>query len=274
MSKQAVSTTIGHSVPSYRPLALLSAFAVRVGPLVALVTVWQVACDFGAVRPVLLPAPSTIVRTIWNMTLSGELAEHVAVSSARVLQGFGIAAVLALALGIVMGLIGPLNRLADLMVQVLKPIPPIAWIPLSILWFGIREEAKIFIIVLGAFFPILVSTLDAVHQTDVRYVELARVLEVPRLNFIRQVMIPGALPQIMSGLRLGITMSWMCVVAAELIAASSGIGFLIMDGRVMSNASVVLAGMITLGVLGKLTDDALRFAERRLVRWRAGFSGL
>ncbi|MGV1832770.1 ABC transporter permease [Agrobacterium vitis] len=274
MTEQAVSTTLGDFVPTRRPFALLAALVVRVGPLMTLIAGWEAACDFGAVRPVLLPAPSVIARTIWDMALSGELAEHVAVSCGRVLQGFAIAAVLALTLGILMGLVGPLNRLADLIVQVLKPIPPIAWIPLSILWFGIGEEAKIFIIFLGAFFPILVSTLDAVRQTDVRYVELARALEVPRLNFIRRVMIPGALPQIMSGLRLGITMSWMCVVAAELIAASSGIGFLIMDGRVMSNASVVLAGMITLGVLGKLTDDALRFAERHLVRWRAGFNGL
>lgn len=273
MSEQATSAPRPYPV-SHRALAALSAAAVRVGPLLALLLVWQAACDFGFVRPVLLPAPSTIARTMWDMMLSGELLQHMVVSGARVLQGFAVAAVLALSLGILMGLVRPLNRLADLLIQILKPIPPIAWIPMSILWFGIGEQAKIFIIFLGAFFPILVSTLDAIRQTDARYVELARVLEVPRLLFIREVMIPGALPQIMSGLRLGVTMSWMCVVAAELIAASSGIGFLIMDGRVMSNASVVLAGMITLGVLGKLTDDALRFAERRMVRWRSGFTGL
>lgn len=273
MSQQIASLPKAPSVPR-RLLAPLAAAAHRVGPLVVLLAAWEAACGFGFVRPVLLPAPSAIVRTLWEMTLSGELAGHVAVSGARVLQGFALAAVLALSLGITMGLVPRLNRLADLLIQVLKPIPPIAWIPLSILWFGIGEGAKIFIILLGAFFPILVSTLDAIRQTDGRYVELARVLEVSRLGFIRDILLPGALPQIMSGLRLGITMSWMCVVAAELIAASSGIGFLIMDGRVMSNASVVLAGMITLGVLGKLTDDVLRLAESRLVRWRVGFKGL
>ncbi len=273
MSEQATSAPRARPLPS-RPFTVLADAAVRVGPLVVLLVVWQALCDLGFVRPVLLPSPLAIARTMWEMARSGELAVHVAVSGARVLQGFSIAAVLALALGILMGLARPLNRLADLIIQILKPIPPIAWIPLSILWFGIGEGAKVFIIFLGAFFPILVSTLDAVRQTDARYVELARVLEVPRLNFIREVMIPGAMPQIMTGLRLGVTMSWMCVVAAELIAASSGIGFLIMDGRVMSDASVVLAGMITLGILGKLTDDALRFTERRLVRWRNSFNGL
>jgi sulfonate transport system permease protein len=191
-----------------------------------------------------------------------------------VIQGFVIAAVLALSLGIAMGIFRRLDRFVDLLIQVLKPVPPIAWIPLSILWFGIDEGAKIFIIVLGAFFPVLTSTVDAIRQTDRRYVELARALELPRGLFIRKIMLPGALPQIMSGLRLGLAMAWMCVVAAELIAASSGVGFLIMDGRAVSQADLVLAGMLTMGVLGKLTDDVLRVVEQKLIRWRAEFQGL
>jgi sulfonate transport system permease protein len=172
-----------------------------------------------------------------------------------------------------MGLFRPVTGLADLLIQVLKPIPPIAWIPLAILWFGIGEEAKVFIIALGAFFPMLVATVDALRQIDHRYVELARVLEVGRGQFIRWIVLPGALPQIMTGLRLGFAIAWMCVVAAELIAASRGLGYLIMDGREMSQADVVLAGMLTLGVLGKVSDDLLRLAEQRLIRWRSSFAG-
>ena len=129
------------------------------------------------------------------------------------------------------------------------------------------------VIFIGAFFPVLINTIDGIRQTDGRYIELARILEVPRMKFIRQVILPGALPQIMTGLRIGLNIAWMCVVAAELVAASSGIGFLIMDARQLSQTDVVLVGMATMAVLGKLTDDALRHLESRLIKWRTAFSG-
>ncbi len=117
------------------------------------------------------------------------------------------------------------------------------------------------------------NTIDGIRQTDSRFVELARILEVPRTKFIRQVILPGALPQIMTGLRIGLNIAWMCVVAAELVAASSGVGFLIMDARQLSQTDIVLAGMATMGILGKLTDDVLRHIEGLLIKWRAAFSG-
>jgi sulfonate transport system permease protein len=249
-------------------------FIGRISLPIGILVVWQLASMAGLVSPALLPSPLYVAETIWYLINSGDLWRHVSASSLRVIQGFVIAAVLALSLGIAMGIFRRLDRFVDLLIQVLKPVPPIAWIPLSILWFGIDEGAKIFIIVLGAFFPVLTSTVDAIRQTDRRYVELARALELPRGLFIRKIMLPGALPQIMSGLRLGLAMAWMCVVAAELIAASSGVGFLIMDGRAVSQADLVLAGMLTMGVLGKLTDDVLRVVEQKLIRWRAEFQGL
>ena len=132
------------------------------------------------------------------------------------------------------------------MIQVLRPIPPIAWIPLAILWFGIRESSKVFIIFLGAVFPIVINTLEGIRATDRRFVELARVLEVPRGRFVRQVILPGALPAIITGLRVGLGNAWVCVVAAELIAADKGVGFIIVDGRELSRTDVVIAGMATL----------------------------
>jgi len=240
----------------------------------AVLALWQAASLAGLTNPLLLPAPADVGATIWALTVSGELPRHVGISALRVAEGFALAAVVGLALGIAMGLWRRLQESVDLFVQIVKPIPPIAWIPLAILWLGIGEEAKVFLIFIGALFPILINTIDAVRQTDGRYVELAQVFEVPRGLFIRQVVLPGALPQIMSGLRLGVNLSWMCVVAAELIAAASGLGYLIMDARQMSQTDVVLAGMLTMGVMGKLTDDALRLAERRLIRWRPVFQGL
>lgn len=248
--------------------------ASRFGLVAFLVLAWQALCSAGWVNPALLPSPAAVADTLWYLLREGELQRHVGASAARVLHGFALAAAAALALGIAMGAWRRLDGVVDLLIQVLKPVPPIAWIPLSILWFGIDEGAKVFIIALGAFFPILVSTVDALRQTDGRFVELARVLELPRGAFIRRIMLPGSLPQIMSGLRLGLAMAWMCVVAAELIAASRGVGFLIMDGRAMSQADLVVAGMVLMGVLGKLTDDLLRHAEQRLVRWRPQFEGL
>ncbi|CAG9268087.1 Putative aliphatic sulfonates transport permease protein SsuC [Paraburkholderia unamae] len=240
----------------------------------AIVLLWQLGSSLGVIPATLLPSPLYVLGTLQYLATNGDLWRDVRASGIRVIEGYLLAAVVAIALGVGMGLYRPFNRVVDSLMQVLKPVPPIAWIPLSILWFGIDEGAKIFIIVLGAFFPILTSTVDAIRQTDARYVELAKVLELPRRLFIFRLMIPGALPQIISGLRLGLAMAWMCVVAAELIAASSGIGFLIMDGRAMSQADLVIGGMLVLGVLGKLTDDLLRLVEKRLVRWRAHFAGL
>ncbi|THF66590.1 ABC transporter permease [Pseudothauera nasutitermitis] len=257
-----------------RARRLLLAFLHRFGLPLALIALWQLLSGAGFISPALLPSPLYVAETVVYLLDSGDLWRHVSASGQRVIQGYLLAALLAVALGIAIGIFHSLDRFVDLLIQILKPVPPIAWIPLAILWFGIDEGAKIFIIALGAFFPILVSTVDAIRQTDKRYVELARALELPRRLFILKIMLPGALPQVMSGLRLGLALAWMCVVAAELIAASSGIGFLIMDGRAVSQADLVLAGMLALGVLGKITDDALRYLERRLIRWRSQFNGL
>jgi len=271
MTDQVAATRIQ---PSSSLKAQMIRISSRFGVPVILIASWQLACNFGFVSASLLPSPAQVLDTLRYLASTGDLWRHISASGIRVLEGFTIAAILALVLGIGMGIFRQLDKLIDLLLQILKPVPPIAWIPLSILWFGIDEGAKVFIIVLGAFFPILTNTVDAVRQTDGRYVELSKVLELPRSLFIRRIMIPGALPQIMSGLRVGMAMAWMCVVAAELIAASSGVGFLIMDGRAMSQADLVVAGMVTMGLLGKLTDDVLRWAESRFIRWRSQFEGL
>ncbi|MDD3030137.1 MAG: ABC transporter permease [Alphaproteobacteria bacterium] len=238
---------------------------------VLLIAVWQGLYETGAVQALLLPPPSAIAATGWDLSISGELARHLGISLLRVLEGFALAALLGVVLGVGLGLSRPLDRATDLLIQLIKPIPPIAWIPLTILWFGIGEEGKVFIIFLGAFFPILVNTMDGIRQTDVKFVELARVLETSRLRFIAKVVLPGALPSIMTGMRVGMMVAWMCVVAAELIAASSGVGFLIMDARQMMQTDRVFVGMIAIGAIGKLLDVVLKKIERRLIRWKGAF---
>lgn len=243
------------------------------GLSVVLLAVWQALFELGYIQPLILPPPSQVAQTFWDLFRSGEMLRHIGISVLRVLQGFGLAALLGLCLGIAIGLSRILDRMTDLIIQVIKPIPPIAWIPLAILWFGIGEKSKVYIIFLGAFFPIIINTIDGIRQTDHKLVEVARVLEVSRTRFVRQVVIPGAFPAIMTGLRVGLMVAWMCVVAAELIAASSGVGYLIMDARQLSQSDVVLVGMITIGVLGKLMDSLIRHIEKRLIGWKSVFEG-
>jgi len=238
---------------------------------IALLAVWQILFDVGVLRALLLPPPSKIAGTFLALLINGDLSRHLGISLLRVLEGFILASATGLILGIAIGLSRTLDHATDLIIQLIKPIPPIAWIPLTILWFGIGEESKVFIIFLGAFFPILINTIDGIRQTDNKFVELARVLETTRLRFIVRVVLPGALPQIMTGLRVGMMVAWMCVVAAELIAASSGIGFLIMDARQMMQTDQVFVGMIAIGATGKLLDVVLRIIERRLIVWKAEY---
>lgn len=240
---------------------------------VVILVVWQMASNLGYIKPLILPPPSQVAMTFWELLQSGAMARHVGISVLRVLEGFGIAALLGLGLGIAIGLSRTLDRMSDLIIQVVKPIPPIAWIPLAILWFGIGEESKVYIIFLGAFFPIIINTIDGIRQTDHKLVEVARILEVPRWKFVRQVVIPGAFPAIMTGIRVGLMVAWMCVVAAELIAASSGIGYLIMDARQLSQSDVVLVGMITIGVIGKLMDSLIKRLEQHLIGWKVSYAG-
>jgi sulfonate transport system permease protein len=256
-----------------KSLQKLKYFLQYITLLVMVVAVWQILSNLGFIKPLILPPPSQVARTFWDLLKSGAMARHIGISVVRVLEGFAIASMLGLGLGIAIGQSRTLDRLTDLIIQVIKPIPPIAWIPLAILWFGIGEQSKVYIIFLGAFFPIIINTIDGIRQTDHKFVEVARILAVPRAKFVRQVVLPGALPAIMTGQRVGLMVAWMCVVAAELIAASSGIGYLIMDARQLSQSDVVLVGMITIGVIGKLMDSLIKQLEKRLVTWKTTFAG-
>lgn len=249
-------------------------FAQYFGLVALVVALWQGLSVLGVIQPLILPPPTQVAAAFLELLKSGVLIRHIGYSVLRVLEGFGIAALLGLGLGMAIGLSKTLARMTDLIIQVIKPIPPIAWIPLAILWFGIGEQSKVFIIFLGAFFPVIINTIDGIRQTDHKLVEVARILDVTRGRFIWQVVIPGAFPAIMTGLRVGLMVAWMCVVAAELIAASSGVGYLIMDARQLSQSDVVLVGMITIGIIGKLMDSLIYQIEKRVITWKPVFTGV
>jgi sulfonate transport system permease protein len=240
---------------------------------VSILVIWQILYNIGFINPVVLPSPAKVALAFWELSIRGQLPKHIWVSMTRVLEGFGVAALLGISLGVAIGLSRTMDRVTSLVLQVLKPIPPIAWIPLAIIWFGIGESSKIYIIFLGAFFPIIVNVVDGIRHIDNKLIEVAKNLEVPRGRLIWQVIMPGTLASMMTGLRVGLGVAWMCVVAAELIAASEGIGYLIMDARQLSQPEVVMVGMITIGVIGKLMDNLLKWLEKKVLVWKVSYAG-
>jgi sulfonate transport system permease protein len=248
-------------------LKLLANVALYISLPIIVVLIWKAADIFGLIKPYTLPPPEKVLKTALEFLQDGTLIEHIKASVLRVAEGFLIALVLALVVGVGIGLFKKLEIFTDALLQILKPIPPIAWIPLSILWFGIGEGSKVFIIVVGAFFPILINTIDGIKNIDSRFLELSRVYEVKRLRVITKVILPGAMPFIMTGIRVGLGNAWMCVVAAEMIAATRGIGYMLMDGRNLAKPDMVILGMLIIGIIGKLMDDLLKVISKSAIRW-------
>ena len=236
--------------------------------LLIILAVWTVMEKKGALNTVIMPAPSKIFTTFLNLVKSGLLWNNLLISLTRVLKGYLIAASLGIVLGILIGLFRHLNRLTDLLVQIIKPIPPIAWIPLVILWFGIGEEGKVFLIFLGGFFTILINVVDGIRQTDTKLIEVSRSMETPFLKHVFLLVIPHSAPNIFTGLRVGLSSCWMCVVAAELVSSTTGLGYMIMNARQFGQTDVVIVGMLTIGVLGKVMDSLLKMVEKAVIRWK------
>ena len=235
---------------------------------VLLIIFWKLSDTLGLIQPYAMPTIENVVGAAWQYTKDLSIFNNIAISFIRVLEGFLIASILALVLGIGIGLSKKLEIFTTLIIQILKPIPPIAWIPLAILWFGIGEFSKVFIIIQGAFFPILINVVSGIKEIDNRYLEVAKVYEVPRKKVIRKVIIPGAFPSIMTGLRIGLGNAWVCVVAAEMIAATQGVGYMLMDGRSLSRPEVVILAMLIIGIIGKLMDDLINKLSTKVIKWK------
>lgn len=234
---------------------------------VILVIVWQCFDWAGKLTAYTMPSLAGIIETTIEYIQNGKLIENIVVSFVRVIEGFLLALAVAFIMGISVSLFKKFDIFTDLIIQIIRPIPPIAWIPLAILWFGIGQGSKIFIIFLGAFFPIFINTVDGVKNIDNRYLELSKVYEVSKLELIKKIIIPGAMPSIMTGIRLGLGNAWVCVVAAEMIGATSGVGFMLSDGRSMSRPDIVILGMLIVGIAGKIMDDLLKILRSKIIRW-------
>lgn len=215
----------------------------------------------------LLPAPSDVLQALLGLG-GADVASHVAASSVRVAAGFVIGALLALAVGTVVGLSRTAEALLDPSFQALRAIPSLAWVPLLLLWLGIDEAPKITLIAIGAFFPVYMGTLSGIRDVDRKLVELARLYGLSGAELARRVLLPAAAPAVLNGLRNGLSLAWMFMVAAELIAATRGLGYLLTDGREMGRADLVFAAILLLAALGKLSDSLMQRWEQHALAWR------
>lgn len=220
----------------------------------------------------LMPAPSTLVLTFHELA-AGPLWSHILASSQRVLLGFAIGSGLAILLGTLVGMSQRLEAYLDPSFQALRAVPGLAWVPLLLIWLGIDEVSKVTLIAIGSFFPVYMNMVAGVRNVDRKLVEVGTQLGFSQTALMQRIMLPAALPYLFTGLRNGLSMAWLCVVAAELLAATEGIGYLLTDGREVSRPDLVLTAIITLALMGKLTDSLLKHVEKRMLRWRDSFSG-
>ncbi len=239
-------------------------------PLV-LLAVWQAAAEFGWLSSRILPAPSAVLEAGWTLLRSGEIWQHLAISGWRAAIGFLIGGAIGLVLGFVTGLSKWGERFLDSSVQMIRNVPHLALIPLVILWFGIDESAKIFLVALGTLFPIYLNTYHGIRGIDPGLLEMARSYGLSGFALFRQVILPGALPSILVGVRFALGFMWLTLIVAETISASSGIGYLAMNAREFLQTDVVVLAILLYAVLGKLADLAARGLERVWLRWHPAY---
>jgi len=235
------------------------------------VIAWEYTAREGLLSARVLPEPWAVVTAAWHLMQTGELWNNLKVSAARAFAGLIIGGGLGLALGLITGLSVRIETALDTSIQMLRNIPPLAMIPLVILWFGIDEGAKLFLVALGVFFPLYINTLHGIRSVDPGLIEMARSYGLSGWRLYREVILPGAMPSILVGLRYALGLMWVLLVVAETISSSSGIGYMTMNARELLQTDIVLVGILMYAVLGKLADVAARQLERVCLRWHPSY---
>lgn len=238
---------------------------------VGLLLGWQAGTSFGWIASRVLPAPLDIGRALIQLSASGELWAHLKVSCARAFGGFAVGAFAGLLLGFWTGTSRLTERLLDTSVQMVRNVPHLALTPLVIVWFGIGEEAKLFLIALGVMFPVYLNTFHGIRSVDRQLIEMGRAYGLSRWGLFREVILPGALPSILVGVRFALGVMWLTLIVAETIAASSGIGYMAMNAREFFQTDVVVLAILLYALLGKLADVAAKGLERHWLDWNPNF---
>ncbi|MTH35513.1 ABC transporter permease subunit [Paracoccus limosus] len=238
----------------------------------AILLLWELAGATGYLSDTVMPRPSTILATGARMTASGELVNHLGVSAARALAGLVVGGGIGFALGVANGVSRRSELLTDTTLQMVRNIPHLALIPLVILWFGIGEGAKLFLVALGVFFPIYLNTLHGIRNVDPQLIEMGRAYGMNGRTLFRRVVLPGALPSIFVGLRYGLGIMWLTLIVAETLSASSGLGYMAMQAREFMVLDVVVLAILLYAALGKLADTLTRALERRVLKWSPAYA--
>lgn len=252
------------------PASLLRVATSCAMPL-ALIILWEIAAHVGWIRVRVLPAPSSILVALVTTVADGSLLRHIAISSQRALEGLAIGGGLGVVLGIATGAFRVAETLFDSTLQMLRNVPHLAIIPMVILWFGIGEEAKIFLVAVGVLFPLYLNTFHGIRTVDPGLVEMARIYGLGPVALFWRVIFPSALPSILVGLRYALGIMWLTLIVAETISASSGIGYMTMNAREFMQTDIVVLGIIIYALLGKLADALTRQLERRALAWHPAY---
>jgi sulfonate transport system permease protein len=238
---------------------------------IGLAVFWEIAVRLGVSDGRLLPAPSRIWATLVELAAAGELQRHITVTVSRVAAGFAFGVAAGTLLGAITGYSALTRRLLDPSLQALRSIPSIAWVPLFILWLGIFESSKITLIAVGVFFPVYLGVMGAVLSVDRKIVEVGRIFRLSGTQMVRRILLPAVLPAYVIALRSGLGLGWMFVVAAELLGASEGLGYLLIDGQQLGKPAQIVAAIVVFAVIGKTTDWILSAAAAPLLRWEDRF---
>ncbi|MFM0598477.1 ABC transporter permease subunit [Paraburkholderia dilworthii] len=240
-------------------------------PALALV-LWQVAAQLGLIAPQVLPAPSSVAATALELARSGELFIHLGVSLLRAATGFAIGGTIGLALGVLVGFSPLAQALLDRSVQMVRAVPFLAMLPLVIVWFGVGEVAKVFLVALAVLFPMYINTMLGIRQIDPKLMELAKVIGLDWTAIVRRIVLPGAMPSILTGVRYALAHAWLALVIAETLATTKGIGFLAMDAREFLQTNVILLTIVIYAIIGVVADALVRLLEAHYLSWHANYA--
>jgi sulfonate transport system permease protein len=269
------ATLIPASVPAPRQMRLPAAASQQLlswlAPVI-LLAIWEASSRAGLVTPQVLPAPSSVAMTGWHLIATGELPRHLGASLTRAAGGFAIGGGIGFGLGILVGFSRLAEALLDRSIQMIRAIPFLALLPLVIVWFGVDETGKIFLVSLAVMFPIYINTVLGIRQIDPKLLELARTIGLSRLETVRRIILPGAMPSILTGVRYALATAWLALVIAETVATTRGIGFLAMDAREFLQTNVIVLTILIYAAIGVSADSLARLLERGLLAWHPNYA--
>ncbi|WP_246946108.1 ABC transporter permease [Bacillus pinisoli] len=279
MSQQSESNTI-KTIPKTYKLALpfkklnLSTSDLLIGSIlpIILIVVWEILSKTGVFPVHQLPAPSIIVQKIYSMLQDGSLWVHTGITFYRVLVGFFVGTAVAVIIGSFVGFFRLAERIIDPLLQAFRSIPSLAWVPLFLLWLSFGEVSKITLIAVGVFFPVYLNIVSGVKGVDRKLIEVGKIYGFSTFQLIKRIILPASLPSFLVGIRSGLGLGWMFVVAAELMGASKGLGYLLVFGQNMSSPDIIIASIILFAILGKITDAILKGIENKALHWQDSLS--